>query len=133
MRRGVEHDGAGKVIEGKVQAYTGLQQLANLIIRFVAAECGIDFDKYNLGHAQAEGAANLAGNQLRNQRQNTLSCTAEFDHVEPKVISLHNGGQRASFAQGKHITRRIYGSQHRTFSLIVQLRGVGNNKGSSWI
>ncbi len=103
--------GSGQIIEGQVQARAGLQQLADLVIRFVASQRGIDFDKYNFRHTQAKGAPDLAGDQLRDQRQHSLSRSAKFDDIEPKIVGLHNCGQRTAFPQ-----RAAHNASHLRFA-----------------
>ena len=104
--RGIEHDGAGKIIEREVQAWACLEQLANFVIGLIAPQRRIDFREDNLRHTQSKRAPDLAGDQLRNQRQDSLPRAPEFDHVEAEVVAFYNGGQGSALAQGHNITRR---------------------------
>ena len=58
---GIEHDGAGKIVEGEVEAGARVEQGADLGVGLVAAEGGIDFDEDEFGNFEAEGAADFAG------------------------------------------------------------------------
>jgi hypothetical protein len=63
-RRGIEGDGAGKIIQPEIETGAGFEKLADFVIGFVAAEDGIDFDENKLGDTQANGTANFPGDEL---------------------------------------------------------------------
>ncbi len=92
----VEHGRSGKVVEAEVQAGAGLEQLPDLVVGLVAAKGGVDFDQYNLRHAQIEGAPDFPGDHLRDEGENSLPRAAKLDHVEPQIVGLDDGGQRAA-------------------------------------
>ena len=53
--------------------------MANLAIRLISSQRDIHLDEDKLGHAQSQGAADLACNQFGEQRQRSLSCATEFE------------------------------------------------------
>ena len=108
---GVEHDGAGKVVHGEVQAVALQEKFADFGIGFIAAEGAVEFHEREVRNAQAEGAADFTGDQFGYEGERPLAGTAEFQHVEAAVVSFHDGGQGAAFAEGCDVASGADSSQ----------------------
>ena len=111
-RGGVEHRRAGEVVESDIKAGAGFEQVADFGIGLIAAEGRVDFCEHQIGHAQAEDAADFAGDDFRDEREDALARSAKFDDVEAEVVGFDNGGQRTAFAKGKHVARGADGAEH---------------------
>ena len=111
-RGGIEHGGAGQKVEAEVEAGAGLEQLADFVVGLVAAKRGVNVDEDQLGHAQAEGASDFAGDDFGDEGEEALAGSAKFDNVETQIVGFDDGGQRAAFAEGNDIARGVDGAQH---------------------
>src|SRR4051812_18401909 len=124
---GVEGDRAGEVVEPQVHSHAGLEQVADLGVLLVAAERRIDLHEDELGHGEAQGAADLAGDELGHQRQRSLAGAAELEHVHPEVVRLYDGGQRAAFAERGDVAGGADGAEHGRAASYRRGRGGAAN------
>ena len=109
-RGGVEHGGAGEVVESEVEAGARFEKLANFVVGIVAAEGWVDLDEDDLGNAEAKGTADFASEEFGDEGEDSLPCSAEFDDVEAEVVGFYNRRQGSAFAQGDDVTGRSGGS-----------------------
>jgi hypothetical protein len=111
-RCGIEHRGAGEIIEGQVESDAGAKEVADLLVGFVASEGGVDLGEDEFRNVEAEGAADSAGDEFGDKGERTLARAAEFDDVEAKVVGLDNCGKRAAFAERGDILGGADGAKH---------------------
>jgi len=67
----------------------------------------------NFGHGQPERPGEFAREHFRDKRPATLACAPELDHIQPIVVGLDDGGQRASFAERRDVACNADGSHER--------------------
>jgi len=116
----VERDRAGQVVERQVEAAAavvgagaGPDQVLDLGVGLGAREVGVDRREDDLRHRQAERAADLAGDELGDERARSLPGAAELEDVEAVVVAFDDRRQRAALAQRRHVADRAHGS-HRS-------------------
>src|SRR5581483_6616183 len=68
-RRGIEHASAGQEVHSEIRADASQQQIANLGIGFITADCFVQFHKDELRDAQSQSAADLACDEFGHQSQ----------------------------------------------------------------
>jgi len=109
---GVEHGGAGEVVEGKVEADAGAEEIADLLVRLVAPQGGIDFGEDEFRDVEAEGTADLTGYEFGYKGERALAGAAEFYDVEAEVVGLDDGGEGATLAESGYVLRGTNGTKH---------------------
>jgi hypothetical protein len=109
---GVEHGGAGKIVEGEVEADTGAEEIADLLIGFVSSEGGVYLSEDQFGDVEVEGATDFAGYEFGYKGERALTGTTEFDYVETEVVGLNDCGKRAAFAESGDVLGRADGAKH---------------------
>ena len=110
---GIEHHGAGQVVECEVQAGAGLEEITDFRVGIVAAEEGVDFYEDEFRYGKAESTGDLSCNEFSDQCQRSLACAAELDDVQTEVIRLHDCGQGAAFPERENVTRGVDGAKHQ--------------------
>ena len=78
-----------------------------ICVRLGLRERGVELDEHQVRDREAETAADLARQELRDERLPALAGAAELDDVQPVVVRLDEGGHRAALAQGRHIAVAI--------------------------
>ena len=68
--------------------------------------------------------ADAPGDQLCDERLGSLAGARELDHVQPVVVRLHDRGQRAALAQGRHVPRDGHRTKH---AVSATSRGSGRS------
>ena len=84
---------AGQIVDAEIEAGAPLQQFLNLRVRLGRAERRRELDLDQIGHVQAELAAQLAGDRLRDQRFRPLPRAVKFDHVHAVVVRFDDRRQ----------------------------------------
>ena len=112
---GIERQGAGQEVEPEVEAATAMDEILELLVGFRIAEAAVDLDRDDLGDGQPEGATDLAGEPLRDERPRTLAGAPELHDVQPVVVGLDQARQRAALAQGRDVAGggHVAGLGHR--------------------
>jgi hypothetical protein len=99
MRHRIESHGTGQIVERDVEAAAGADQVLDLGVGLGACQIRIELDQHDLRHRQIGGAADLAGEELRNQRLRSLPGTAELEHIHPIVVCFHDRGHGPALAE----------------------------------
>ncbi len=102
---------AAEEFDAEVQPDAGEQQLLDLGVGLAAADPGVELDRHQLRHRQAERPRQLARDHLRHEHQRPLPGAAELADVEAVVVGLEQSRQRAALAEGRHVTARGDGSE----------------------
>ena len=102
-RTRLEGQRARQEVEAQVQARAPIQQLLDLLVRLGPAEGRIELDEDDLGDRQPERPADLAGDELGDQRLRPLAGPAVLHDVQPVVVRLHQSGQRATLAERRDV------------------------------
>ena len=111
VRHRIERHRAGQVVERDIEPAARADQVLDLRIGLGAREVRIELDQHDLRHRQAGGAADLAGEQLRDQRLRSLAGAAELEHVHAVVVRLDDRGHGATLAQRRDVARDGDGAQ----------------------
>ena len=114
--RDVDHrivrERAWKVVEREIQTLAVAQKILDLRIGLRLRHARIELGEDDLGDRKAEGAGELAGDELRDERARTLPRSAELDDVRPVVVAGDDRRQRPAFAQRRHVLRRRDRANH---------------------
>ena len=108
---GIEHHGARQVVERHVDAR--LPRIRSWISGSgsVRARSGSRSISTISGTGNPRGAADLARDQLGDERLRSLARTAKLDHVHAFVVGFDDGGHGAAFAQRRDVASDDDGSQ----------------------
>ena len=68
--------------------------------------------QHDLRHRQAERTADLAGDELGDQRLLAVAGAPELDDVLALVIGLHEGREGTSLPERRDVARDLDGAQH---------------------
>src|SRR6266850_1142734 len=90
---GIEHGGAGKIVEREVQTDAGAKEVADFLIGLVSSKGIIDLDENKFRHTQTGGTSDFTGDQLSDQRKRTLSRTSELQDVQTEIIRFDDSRQ----------------------------------------
>lgn len=71
----------------------------------------VQLEEHQLGHQQPEGARELSGHELGDERLGPLAGAAKLDHVETEVVGLDQGRHRAAFPERLHVANGADGAQ----------------------
>ena len=103
--RGVR-ERAGQEVDGDVEPAACEDQLLDLGIRLGTPEDGVEVKQRDLRHPEAEGAGELADDDLSDERERALPRAAELQHVQPVVVGLDQPRHRSALAQRRHVAGR---------------------------
>ena len=90
-----------------------LEQVLDLPVRLGPGERGVELDQHQVRDRQPEAPADLAGQQLRDERLPAVARAEQLDDVQPVVVRLDQRGHGSALAQGRHVARRDHGPEHR--------------------
>ena len=93
-----EGQGAGQEIHAEVGADAGQRELLDLDVRLGLGQVGVELGHDQLGDEEAQGARELAGHDLGDERGRSLARPGELHDVETVVVGFHQRGQRAALA-----------------------------------
>ena len=108
--RRVERQRTGQEVQAEVEPAARLHEVVDLLVGLGVAQVRVDIDERQVRHGQPDGARELAGQPLGDERPRTLAGAAELDHVQPVVVRLDEAGQRTALAQGRDVAG---GGDHR--------------------
>jgi hypothetical protein len=94
---------AGHELQADVEADGPAQQIVDLLIRLGAGDGFRQRGQHDLRHRQSQRTADLAADQLGDQRLLPMAGAAELDDVLAPVIGLGHGRQRAALAQWRGV------------------------------
>ena len=106
LEQGAVLQRVGQKPQSQVESCAGIQHLADLLVGLAFAEVWLDLDECGLGHTQAEGATNFAGEQLGDKRTPALRGCVELKHIELAVIRLDECGHRPTLPKWLEVAGR---------------------------
>ena len=109
---GVDVERPGQEVDSAIQSGASRHELVDLRVGLGPAQRVRDLDQRDLRDQKPEPATELTDDDLRDQRFQALTGSAELRHVESVVVSLDQPWKRASFTQRSDIASRGHRPQH---------------------
>jgi hypothetical protein len=109
---GVEHSGAGEIVESEVEACAGAEKVANLLVGLVAPEGRVDLSEDEFGDFETKCATNFACDEFRYQGERALASAAELNDVEAQIIRFNNCWKGAAFTKSSYVLGGADGAKH---------------------
>jgi len=109
---GIEHGGAGEIVQGQVDANAGAEEIANILIGLVASEGRVDLDEDEFGDVKADGATDFSGDKFGYKGEGALTSATKFDDIEAEVVSLYDCGEGSTFAEGRDVLGGADSTKH---------------------
>jgi len=100
IRRWIERDAPGQVVEAEVEPRAPLERLAQTRDRSFAASSTIERDEDDFRHVEAQRTGKLSANELGDQRLFPWPAPRSFTTYRPES-SLHEGGTEPPSRKGR--------------------------------